>query len=85
MYQGVNNLINDLEWTGNSKKMYDAILREVPFIFAASVKKSIEHWIVKNDIHVVTEDLVFKAVDDIAPKNLAENRIKPALEKLRSK
>ena len=76
--------MNNLEWQGNSKKMYDAILREIPPIFAGSVKKSISDWIVKNNIRVVTEEIIFRAVDEIAPASLA-NTIKPRLEKLKSK
>lgn len=76
--------MRQLEWQGNSRKMYQAILQGVPSFFRGSVQNSISNWIYKNNIQVVTEALVFKAVDEIAPVNLA-NTIKPQLEKLRTK
>lgn len=78
------NSMKDLEWQGNSRKMYQAILNQVPSFFAGSVRSSIFNWIVKNNIRVVTEELVFKAVREIAPPSLAGS-IEPQLEKLRSK
>jgi len=80
-----NNFINDVEWQGNSFNMYKAILNAVPSFFRGNVNNSIKNWISKNNISVVTEDLVFKAVDDIAPSNIANNRIKPELIRLKTK
>ena len=79
-----SNILNDLEWQGNSRKMYEAIISAVPSIFAGNVKSGIINWIQKNNITTVTEELVFKAVDDIAPANIANNMIKPKLHKMKS-
>ncbi|MDR0286116.1 MAG: hypothetical protein LBI03_00155 [Clostridiales bacterium] len=77
-----SDIFNSLEWQGNSKNMFNAIVREVPPIFAGTFRQHITNWIFKNNIKVVTEDTVFKAVDDIAPGNMAK-MIKTRLEKLR--
>lgn len=79
-----SNPFQNLEWQGNSRKMYEAILRAVPPLFAGSVRKTIMRWLVQHQIKVVTEELVFQAVDEIAPRDLANKKIKPGLEKLRS-
>ena len=77
--------MNDLEWQGNSKTMVQAILNATPSLFRGAVKNNIQKWIAKNNIKVVTEDIVFKAVDEIAPKDLANNKIKPELMKMKTK
>lgn len=76
-------MISNLQWQGNSKKMYDSILKSIPLLFRSSINNNIEKWIYKNNIKIITEDIVFKAVDDIAPFDLANKRIKPELQKLR--
>lgn len=80
-----NNFINDLEWQDNSLNMYKTILNAVPSFFRGALNNSINNWISKNNISVVTEDLIFKAVDDIAPASVADTMIKPELNKLRTK
>ena len=77
------NPLNNLEWHGNSKQMYYAVLDAVPPLFAGSVRRSIINWAARNNVESVTEDMVFKAVDEIAPVNLAK-RIKSGLEKYRT-
>lgn len=76
--------MENLEWQGNSRKMYETVLNQIPVIFKSGIKKKIADWINKNNIKVVTEDTVFKAVNDIAPESLANTKIKPELEKLRT-
>lgn len=76
--------IQNLEWKGNSRAMYNAVLGAVPSLFRGAVKKNIAAWVVQNNINIVTEDLVFKAVNEIAPADLARNRIIPELNKLRT-
>lgn len=77
--------LENLTWKDNSRKMYEAILNGVPFLFVGGVKRNIAEWIKRNNISIVTEDIVFMAVDDIAPEKLANGKIKPELEKLRTK
>lgn len=77
--------LQNLKWQGNSRAMYGAILNGVPPMFRGSVKRSIVKWVVQHQISVVTEELVFQAVNEIAPPDLARKRILPELEKLRTK
>ena len=79
----MNNPLNNLQWQGNSRKMYVGILRAVPSLFVGSVNRSIINWVLKNNIKVVTEDVVFRAVNEIAPPNLAY-KIKRELMKYKS-
>ena len=81
----MNNFVDKLEWQGNSLAMYKGILNAVPSFFRKSVNSSIQAWITRNNLTIITEDLVFKAVDEIAPKNLANSRIKPELMKLKTR
>jgi len=76
--------INSLTWQGNSRRMMNAVLNEVPFFFRGSVEKSISNWAAKNQVKIVTEELVFRAVDDIAPAGMAAD-IKRRLQPLRTK
>lgn len=76
--------LQNLQWQGNSRAMYGAILNGVPPMFRGSVKKSIVKWVVQHHIQVVTETLVFQAVNEIAPPDLARKRILPELEKLKT-
>lgn len=78
------NPLQNLDWQGNSKAMYDAILKAIPYLFRGAIKRNIETWVVQNNIRTVTEDLVFQAVNEIAPADLARNRIIPELNKLRT-
>lgn len=77
--------MQNLTWQGNSKAMYEAILKGVPSMFRGNIKRSIVKWVVRNNISIVTEDLVFQAVKEIAPADLARKRILPELEKLRTR
>ena len=72
-----------LVWQGNSKKMYDAIISGTPVLFRGYLKKSIADWVYENRVETVTEDLVFRAVNELAPPAVAK-KIMPELEKLRS-
>ena len=78
------NPLSKLEWQGNSKEMYRAVLNAMPPLFVGSVQRSIINWIVRNNITLVTEDTVFQAVDEIAPPGIAK-KIKTGLEKYRTK
>lgn len=78
-----NNFMDSLEWQGNSKLMYRQILSVVPSLFVSTVNSSIQKWIIQNNIKVITEDIVFKAVNEIAPNNMSK-KIIPELQKLRT-
>ncbi len=80
----MSSIFDSLKWEGNSRIMLDAVMKEIPPFFRGGVQRSIADWLKKNNLSVVTEDDVFRAVRDIAPRGLAENRIIPGLEKLRT-
>ena len=77
------NLIDTLEWQGNSKAMYRGILNAIPALFRGTVQRSIGRWLLENNVKTVTEDTVFRAVHEIAPPNIAR-QILPELEKMRT-
>ena len=83
MYMQEEKFLNSLQWQGNSKDMYKAVLSAVPPFFSGTVQKSIINWVKKNDIHTVTEQLVFKAVNEIAPTQMASS-ITSGLQKFKT-
>lgn len=66
------DFINNINWEGNSKAMYDAIIDAMPPLFRAAVKKKVNVWIDKYKIEKVTEEDVIKTVQDYAPKEYKE-------------
>ncbi len=67
----MNNMDN-LNWEGNSKAMYDGIIDAMPPLFKAAVKKKVSVWIDKYSIKNVTEEDVIKTVKDYAPEKYKE-------------
>lgn len=67
----MNNMEN-LNWEGNSKAMYEAIIDSMPPLFKAAVKKKVSVWIDKYNIKTVTEEDVIKTVKDYAPEEYKE-------------
>ena len=77
--------LQHLVWLENSRAMYVAIQNGVPPLFSGSVQKSIAKWVAENNMRVITEEVVFQAVREIAPPALARDRILPELEKLKTR
>ncbi|GAA0736063.1 hypothetical protein [Clostridium oceanicum] len=79
----MTDMLNKLTWEGNSKMMYKTILKHVPKILQGGIERLVENWVSNNNVKVVTEDIVFKVVKEVAPKQAKEKLI-PELNKMRS-
>ncbi len=79
----MTDILNKLTWEGNSKMMYERILKHVPKILQGGIERLVENWVSNNHVKVVTEDTVFKVVEEVAPKPAKEKLI-PELNKMRS-
>lgn len=79
----MDDYFNSLTWQGNSRAMLDAIVAGTPSLFRRTIGTAIQEWAVKQQLTVVDEATVFRAVDELAPAALAD-KIKPELEKLRT-
>lgn len=64
--------MDNLDWQGNSRAMYDAIIDAMPPLFKAAVKKKVSVWIDKYNIKTITEDDVIETVRDYAPEEYRE-------------
>ncbi len=64
--------LDNINWKGNSKAMYDGIINAMPPLFKAAVKKKVSVWIDKYNIETVTEDDVIETVEKFAPDNYKE-------------
>jgi hypothetical protein len=73
---------NKYEWEGNSRKMYEYMVSEVPFIAQIGLKNMIGRWLDKRKIMVVTEEIIFEAEEDLAPESY-KKKFKDTLESLR--
>jgi hypothetical protein len=78
------DLLDSLEFRGNSHAMLQTVMQGTPVFFRSVLRDKINGWIRVNNVTVVTEETVFKAVHDLAPPGLARSRIIPALEEMRS-
>ncbi|MFZ5643708.1 MAG: PCP reductase family protein [Bacillota bacterium] len=74
----------NVNFEGNSKKMYDVVLENIPMLMRGLAKKQIEAWVEKKNISTLTEDHVYQALKDIAPQSLAD-KVVPQLDALKSK
>ncbi len=77
-------MVENLKWEGNSKMMYGTILKATPELLQGGIKRLVASWVEKHEVDVVTEDMVFEVLDDIAPSE-ARDKIGPILETMRSK
>ena len=71
-------------WEGNSRKMYEYMVSEVPFIAQIGLRNMIGKWLDKREIQVVSEDILFQAEEDLAPEAY-KKKFKDTLEYLRTK
>ena len=74
----------NLNFEGNSKKMYDVVLENIPMLMRGLAKKQIEAWVEKKNLTTLTEDHIYQALKDIAPQSLAD-KVVPQLDALKSK
>lgn len=75
---------NKYTWKGNSKKMYEYIVSEVPFFAQIRLKNMIGRWLNNKKIIVITEDIIFRAVEDLAPTAF-KKKLKHKLHSLKTK
>ncbi|SHI09678.1 hypothetical protein [Sporanaerobacter acetigenes] len=78
------DIMENLNWEGNSKAMYDAIIAAIPTLYRAGIKKKIGIWIEKHNIQDVTEDMVLKVVDEMAPEGY-KKKLLSGIENLKTK
>lgn len=64
-------ILRSLTWQGNSQKMYRAILNQIPVFLRGSIQHKIVQFLKAKNTSIVTEPLVFEAVQAIAPPDLA--------------
>lgn len=83
MMNPVDQKLSSLTWQGNSQKMYQAILKEIPFFLHDNIKNKVAAFLDAKHTKVVTEELVFEAVRNIAPPDIA-SRILRELTKMKS-
>lgn len=73
-----------VKWEGNSQKMYKTILTAIPSLFKSMVNKEVEAWLIKNNVTVITEELVIKMFNEKAPKGIMQ-KVGPKLESMKTK
>ena len=74
-----------LTWHDNSRAMMDAVIAGTPAFFRGLIRAKIQQWAQEQNLAVVEETTVFRAVEELAPPDMADHRIKPELENLRTK
>ncbi|WP_032120617.1 hypothetical protein [Clostridium amazonitimonense] len=80
---GKKNL-EEVIWKGNSRKMYEAILNSTPKLFQKSIIKLATKWVQEHNVEVVTEEMIFQVVEDVAPIKV-KSKILQALESMKTK
>ncbi|PYG87312.1 hypothetical protein LY28_02217 [Ruminiclostridium sufflavum DSM 19573] len=75
--------LDNVNWKGNSQKMFKIILEAVPPMFKSTVKHEVEAWISKNNVSEVTEELVLQAFKEKAPKPMW-NKLFPQLDAMKT-
>ena len=75
--------LSDLTWTGNSKKMFDEIMDELPPMYRAAVKKKFEVWCNQKQAREIGEYNIIHTLEKYAPKKMQEQFI-PIYEKYKS-
>lgn len=78
-----NKIIDQLTWEGNSKMMYERVLESVPKLLQGAIVKIVTQWVQKHDIKVITEEVVFQMVDDVAPSDI-KAKLVPYLENMKT-
>ncbi|KOR26794.1 hypothetical protein ACFLKB_14445 [Clostridium sp. FAM 1755] len=79
----MEDILNNLKWEGNSKRMYEVILKAVPKVFQGTINSLVANWIINNKVEIVTEDIVFQAVEYMAPSE-AKNKLLPILNQMKT-
>lgn len=75
--------IEDLKWTGNSKKMYDTITAALPPMYRAAVKKKFEVWVNQKEATEIREWNIKHTLEKYAPKQYID-KFMPIYEQFKS-
>lgn len=59
--------MDDIKWTGNSRKMYEEILGALPPLYRAAVKKKFEVLVNKSETKIISEIDIKKSLEEYAP------------------
>lgn len=62
------SILQKIVWQGNSKKMFDVIMSNVPKFMKNNIQKTIEQQIIERKIDVATEDLIINLLEEVSPK-----------------
>ncbi len=68
--------LDELQWEGNSKLMYDEIMDNLGSMYRAAVKKKLEVWVNKNQQPVIREWNVKHTLEKYAPPKYCEKYMK---------
>jgi len=74
----------NVTWNQNSYAMYRAVIDGTPFFFRGMIERKIADWVTAQGLTVITEADVFRAVHELAPKGMAESKILPELNKIKT-
>ncbi|MDD7306228.1 MAG: hypothetical protein PUG67_06540 [Peptoniphilaceae bacterium] len=75
--------LKDLSWTGNSKKMFDEIMDNLPTMYRAAVKKKFEVWCNQKQVTEISEYNIIHTLEKYAPKKIQE-KFMPIYQKYKS-
>ena len=64
--------LDQLEWEGKSKTIFDQIMEELPPMYRAAVKKKFEVWCNQKQESTITEQHIGRAIEKYAPANIKE-------------
>ncbi|MDY3052809.1 MAG: hypothetical protein SOR89_06545 [Ndongobacter sp.] len=73
----------DLEWTGNSKQMFDEIMGRLPLMYRAAIKKKFEVWVNQKGERVIREWNIKHTLEKYAPAAMREQMM-PIYEALKT-
>ncbi len=76
------NVLKEIKWKGNSKEMYELVLSQTPLLFKNQIIRLVSNWINDHNIEVITEEVIFEIVEDIAPLKI-KVKLLPVLKNMR--
>ena len=59
--------VENLNWEGNSKEMYEKLMSSVPPFMQDMAKNGFKEWVEKRNLDTMTEDLLEEHVKETAP------------------
>jgi len=80
----MSSYLDTLTWHQNSRAMFDAVINGTPMLFRGMIRNKIATWVQEQGLTEIGEDTVFRAVEELAPRDMAEAKILPELEKLKT-